>query len=135
MVVAISEPIAVSATATSASATTTSMRVKPARLRSRSRLDRPKLDTSGEPVDADLESLAQPRHLDRAPAGSSRWKKVDAAAGGALIAAFGEQRLDRNVVRQMHRAPGHAGAERARGRADLGRDARAAPHGGVAVLL
>src|SRR5438132_7133267 len=135
MVLAISDPIAVSATATSASATTTSISVKPARPRSRSQLDRHKLDTSGEPIDANLESLAQPRQLDRAPAGSSRWKKVDGAAGGALIAALGEQRFDRNIVRQLHRAPGHAGADRARRRADFGADPRAAAHGGVAVLL
>jgi len=57
------------------------------------------------------------------------------AAGGALIAALGEQRFDRNIVRQLHRAPGHAGADRARRRADFRPDPRAAAHGGVAVLL
>src|SRR5215467_6268994 len=99
----------------------------------RSQLDRHKLDTSGEPVDADLEAFAQPRHLDRAPAGSPRWKKVDGAAGGALVAALGEQRFDRNVVRQPQGVSGYAGTKRAPGRVDLGCDARTAPHRGVAV--
>src|SRR5580704_361720 len=135
MVDAVIDPMAVSATARRASATATSMSVKPATARSRSQLDRNKLDTSGEPVDADLEALAQPRQRDRAPAGSSRGKKVDGPAGGTLVAALREQRLDRDVVRQAHGASADAGAERARHRVDLGRDPRAAPDSGVAVLL
>src|SRR5215475_1887835 len=135
MVVAINDPIAVSATATSASATTTSISVKPARRRSCSQLDRHKLDTSGEPIDAHLEAFAQPRQLDRAPAGSSRWKEVDGAPGGALIAALGEQRLDRDVVGQRNGPAGDAGADHAGRRADFRADAGAAAHGGVAILL
>src|SRR5580700_6755239 len=135
MVVAINDPMAVSATATRASATTTSMRVKPATARSRSQLDRDKLDTSGEPVDADLESLAQPRQFDRAPAGSSGCEKVDRPSGRTLVAALDEQRLDRDVVRQAHGAPADARAERARRGADLGGDPRAAANGRETVLL
>src|SRR5271166_714942 len=107
MVVAISDPIATSATATSASATTTSMSVKPSTARRRSKiLGRNNLDTSGEPIDADLEAPAQPRQRDRAPAGSARRKKVDRRPHVAPIAPFGEERLNRNVVRQAHRAAG-----------------------------
>src|SRR5712692_9084685 len=127
MVVAINDPIAVSATATRASATSASISVKPATARLRSgAVGCDNLDTSGEPVDANLEAPSQSRHRYRSAARPSGRQEVDRRPGGTLIAARGQQRFDGNIVRQTDDASSDGGANRSRNRADLGRHARPA---------
>src|SRR5262245_9002958 len=147
-VVAIREPMAASATAMTASATSTSISMKPAVLRFLDRrrcgnfrsaalelVDRGNLDSSREPVDADLVSGAEPRQRDHAAARHAAGEEPDRRTGGALVAAGGEHRIEADVVREAHGAAGRAGFDRPGRGIDLRRYRRAAPQRRVAVGL
>src|SRR4029077_9714712 len=146
VVTAMSEPMAASDTETTASATSTSIRVTPPslslpRLRGRvgwGRLDavvRNNLDPSGEPIDADLVTDAEPRQRDSAAARHAGREEADRLPGRALVAARGEQRVERHVVRHAEDAAGRARAHDALRGVDFGDDLHAVADRGVAVGL
>src|SRR3954451_2296917 len=132
VVTAISEPIAASEIATTASATITSIRVKP-RVPRLQPFRGNNLNSSGEPVDADLISDAEPCKRDRAPAGHAGCEELNRRTGGPLIAARREQCIEHDIVGYLNDTTGRARPNDPRRRIDFGRNRRAIADRGVAV--
>src|SRR5215211_8874221 len=88
--------------------------------------ERGNLDTSREPVDADLVSGAQPRQRNHPATRHPAGKETDRWTGRPLIAAGGEHRIEPDVVGETHAAAGRAGFDRPPDRVDLGGNRRAA---------
>src|SRR5580692_5673051 len=113
--VALTDEIAASETATTAIATSTSMSVNPAvpagRRHASQNLARDNFDASGQPIHADFITDTGPRQGDGAAAGHAGRKKADGAERRRLVAALRQQRVDGDVVRELHHPSARAGAD------------------------
>src|SRR5262245_54711589 len=150
-VVAISAPMAVSATEITVSATRTSISVKPAHARRRAArraavrvrtgpnhleaIEGRNLHTSRQPVHADLVAGAEPGQRDDAAARHATGEEADGRPGGALIAARGQHRVEADIVRHADDTARRTRADGAPDRVDLGRHLHAPPERGVAIGL
>src|ERR1700722_2996553 len=96
-------------------------------------VERNNLSPSREPIDANLIADVSAPQLDGPSAGHAAGEKVDRRAGATAIACLGEQRVERDVARQLNASSARARAYDARSRVERSCDLRPTPDGRGAI--